>query len=252
MAQKPDNRANLFRLQIIIIDGGLLVLRNMIDQNLLAQGVTLSACLNNGKATITRLKSRGVITQVQYDLLFPTGGHVPTTSEMDFTLIVCLLRCLKCFGLNKKFDWNTTPISGDLTVEADICRLKAYRNQICHLPTTTGVQPNDFVTWWNDIEQILVRRSSPSLNIQQAIADFKNCPLDPEKEKRLQEEITKLKDYQADVNRLNKEIEQVQRDVSEVKKDVKEKMTEVEKKLENIEKRQDAGIFFNLWSFILS
>jgi hypothetical protein len=130
MAQKPDNRVHLFRLQIIIIDGGLLVLRNIIDQTLIAQGVTLSACLNNEKATITRLKSRGVITQVQYDLLFPAGGHVPTTSEMDFTLIVCLLRCLKCFGLNKNFDWVVTPISSDLTVEADICRLKAYRNQV--------------------------------------------------------------------------------------------------------------------------
>jgi hypothetical protein len=129
MAQKPDNRVHLFRLQIIIIDGGLLVLRNIIDQTLTAYGLTLSACLNNEKATIARLKSRAVITQSQYDILFPTGGQAPTTSEMDFTLIVCLLRCLKCFGLNKKFDWNTKPISTDLTVEADIYRLKAYRNE---------------------------------------------------------------------------------------------------------------------------
>jgi hypothetical protein len=130
MAQKPDNRVNLFRLQIIIIDGGLLVLRNIIDKTLTDQGITLSACLNNEKGTITRLKNRGVITQVQYDILFPTGGQSPTTSEMDFTLIICLLRCLKCFGLNKKFDWNTKPISTDLTVEADICRLKACRNEV--------------------------------------------------------------------------------------------------------------------------
>ncbi|XP_060553940.1 E3 ubiquitin-protein ligase DZIP3-like [Ruditapes philippinarum] len=238
-----DNRVHLFRLQIIIIDGGLLVLRNIIDQTLTAQGVTLSACLKNEKATIARLKSRGVITQVQHDILFPTGGQAPTTSQMDFTLIICLLRCLKCFGLNKKFDWNTEPISTDLTVEADICRLKDYRNEICHLPTTTGIQPHEFGTWWNDIEQILVRQSSPALNIQQAIADFKVCPLDLEEEKRLQEELKRWKDYEADVDRLNEEMKQVQTDVIEVKKDLKEveaKFTGVEKQLKAIEKRQDA------------
>ncbi|XP_060587187.1 E3 ubiquitin-protein ligase DZIP3-like isoform X2 [Ruditapes philippinarum] len=239
MAQKPDNRVHLFRLQIIIIDGGLLVLRHIIDQTLTAQGVTLSTCLNNEKATITRLKSRGVITQVQHDILFPTGGQAPTTSEMDFTLIICLLRCLKCFGLNKKFDWNTKPISTDLTIEADICRLKAYRNEICHLPTTTEIQPHDFVTWWNDIEQILVRRSSSALNIQQAIANFKTCPLDPEEEKRLQEEVKRWKDYEADVDRLNEEMKKMQTDVIEVKREVQAKFTGVEKKLEAIEKRQE-------------
>ncbi|XP_060598724.1 uncharacterized protein LOC132752419 [Ruditapes philippinarum] len=240
MAQKPDNRVHLFRLQIIIIDGGLLVLRNLIDQILTAKGITLSACLNNEKAIITRLKSSGVITQVQYDTLFPTGRQAPTTSEMDFTLIICLLRCLKCFGLNKKFDWKTKPISTDLTVEADICRLKAYRNEICHLPTTTGIQPNDFVTWWNDIEQILVRRSPAALNIQQEIADFKACPLDPEEEKRLQEEVKRWKDYEAVVDRLDEEMKQVQTDVIGVKKEVEAKFTGVEGKIGAIEKRQDA------------
>jgi peptidoglycan hydrolase CwlO-like protein len=98
----------------------------------------------------------------------------------------------------------------------------------------------------SDSVQILVRRSSPSLNIQQAIADFKTCPLDPEEEKRLQEEVTRWKDYEADVDRLNEKMKQVQTDVIEVKKDMKEveaKFTGVEKKLEAIENRQDAGMF---------
>jgi hypothetical protein len=130
MAQKLENRANLFRIQILIIDGGLLSLRNKIDQTLTAKGITLSACLNNERTTINGLKSRGIITQKQYDQLFPTSGQVPTTSDMDITLIICLLRNLKCFGLNKKFDWNATPLLTDVSVEADICRLKAYRNKV--------------------------------------------------------------------------------------------------------------------------
>ncbi|XP_060553396.1 E3 ubiquitin-protein ligase DZIP3-like [Ruditapes philippinarum] len=220
------NRVYLFRLQILIIDGGLLVLRNILDQTLASKGITLSVCLNQEKPTITRLKSRGNITQVQYDQLFPTVARVPTSSDMDITLIICLLRSLKCFGLNKKFDWNTTPKSTDVTIEADMYRLKAFRNKISHISKTTVIQPNEFVTMWNDIEQILVRLSSPALNIQQKIADFKTCTLDPEEEKRVQEEIKKWKDYEADVDRLKEEMT-----------DVKERVTEVEKNQEEIKRR---------------
>jgi hypothetical protein len=128
--QTPDNRIFLFRLQILVIDGGLLVLRNIMDQSLTSQCITFSACLNLEKSTITRLKSRGVITQVQYDVLFPAGGKVPISSDLDITLIICLLRNLKCFGLNKKFDWRATPAPTDVTMEADICRLKDFRNKV--------------------------------------------------------------------------------------------------------------------------
>ncbi|XP_060562784.1 uncharacterized protein LOC132722322, partial [Ruditapes philippinarum] len=225
--QTSDNRVYLFRLQILIIDGGLLVLRNFLNQSLSAQGLTLSVCLNQEKATITRLKSRGVITQVQYDQLFPTVGQVTTTSDMDITLIICLLRCLKCAGLKKKFDWSATPMSTDVTVEADICRLKAFRNKISHISETTVIQPIDFVTWWNDIEQILVRLSSPGLNVQQIIDAFKVCTLDSEEEKRVQEELKIWKDYEAEVDRLKEEVT-----------DINVRVTEVEKTQEEIKSRQ--------------
>ncbi|XP_060595397.1 uncharacterized protein LOC132749594 [Ruditapes philippinarum] len=131
--QTLDNRIFLFRLQILVIDGGLLVLRTILDQSLTSQCITFSACLNQEKSTITRLKSRGVITQVQYDVLFPAGGKVPSSSDLDITLIICLLRNLKCFGLNKTFDWRATPAQTDVSMEADICRLKDFRNKISHI-----------------------------------------------------------------------------------------------------------------------
>ncbi|XP_060602274.1 uncharacterized protein LOC132755426, partial [Ruditapes philippinarum] len=234
MSHKPENRINLFRLQILIIDGGLLVLRSLIDQTLTAQGITLSACLNQGKPTITHLKNKGVITQEQYDILFPTDGHVPTTSEMDLTLIfIFLLRCLRCFGLNRNFDWKASLISTDVSIEADICRLKAHRNDISHKTQTTDIEAHDFVTLWKDIEQILVRLSSPALNIQQTIDDFKTCPLDPEEEKRVQEEIQKWKDYEADVDRLKEEMTNVKERVTEVEKTQEEIKTRLEEEKRN-------------------
>ncbi|XP_060596526.1 uncharacterized protein LOC132750549 [Ruditapes philippinarum] len=224
--QTLDNRIFLFRLQILVIDGGLLVLRNILDQSLTSQCITFSACLNQEKSTITRLKSRGVITQVQYDVLFPAGGKVPTSSDLDITLIICLLRNLKCFGLNKNFDWRATPAQTDLTMEADICRLKDFRNKISHISTTTPIQQIDFTAWWNDIEQILVRRSSSALNVQQTIAEFKTCPLDLEEERRIQKEIEKWKDYEDEVYRL---------------KDIKATITDLKRDIDEIKRRQETG-----------
>jgi molybdopterin biosynthesis enzyme MoaB len=113
---------------MLIIDGGLLVLRNIFNQKL--QNVPLGAFLKNERHTITNLRSRGIITQVQYDLLFPTGGSGPTTTDIDITLIICLLRNIKLFGLNKNFQWNSIPAQGDTSVEADVSRLKMYRNEV--------------------------------------------------------------------------------------------------------------------------
>ncbi|XP_060586980.1 E3 ubiquitin-protein ligase DZIP3-like [Ruditapes philippinarum] len=168
----PENRIHLFRLQILIIDGGLLVLRSILDQTIAAKGITLKTCLNNERSKITRLHGNNVITQDQYDLLFPMGGQEPTTADMDITLISCLLANLKCFGLNKKFKWNATPAETDLTVEADICRLRNFRNKICHMSTTTGIEQNEFTTLWNEIEQILIRQNTPALNMHQNTCRF--------------------------------------------------------------------------------
>jgi hypothetical protein len=128
-AQASDNRIFLFRLQMLIVDGGLAVLRNYVDQELSAQSITLSGCLANEKTTIKLLKGRGIITQVQYDLLYPSSGTI-STSDLDITLIICLMRNLKCFKLNKMFNLNISSGQSDTSIEADICRLKNYRNEV--------------------------------------------------------------------------------------------------------------------------
>ncbi|XP_060567733.1 uncharacterized protein LOC132726433 [Ruditapes philippinarum] len=191
-AQASDNRIFLFRLQMLIIDGGLAVLRNYVDQELVAQSITLSGCLANEKTTIKLLKGRGIITQVQYDLLYPSSGTV-STSDLDITLIICLMRNLKCFKVNKKFNWNISPAQSDTSIDADICRLKQYRNEICHISTTTGIQYNDFITKWKEIEQILLRfdKVYPIRDFKQTITDFEYSPLDPTTEQRVTEEIEK-------------------------------------------------------------
>ncbi|XP_060586677.1 uncharacterized protein LOC132742326 [Ruditapes philippinarum] len=128
-------------------------------------------------------------------------------------------------------------------MEADIYRLKDFRNKISHISTTTAIKQNVFTTWWNYIEQILVRRSSQAVNIQQTIAEFKTCPLDLEEERRIQEEIKKWKDCEADVDRLKQEMTDVKENVTEVNKyleSIKENVTDVKKDLKDVKENDTA------------
>ncbi|XP_060565170.1 uncharacterized protein LOC132724352, partial [Ruditapes philippinarum] len=206
-----QNSCCLFRLQMLIIDGGLLVLRNIFNQKL--QNVPLGAFLKNERHTITNLRSRGIITQVQYDLLFPTGGSGPTTTDIDITLIICLLRNIKLFGLNKNFQWNSIPAQGDTSVEADVSRLKMYRNELSHISSTSGITLSEFTTKWTEIEQVLLRLNtavSPVPDLQKMIDDFKVNPLDPQAEIRVQKAIdswqTLEKGVEAELNVIKDKI----------------------------------------------
>ncbi|XP_053382063.1 uncharacterized protein LOC128549442 [Mercenaria mercenaria] len=154
-AADANNRVHLFRLQTLIIDGGLLILRNILDQNLHVQNISLSACLNTERPKITLLKRQNTITQVQYDLLYPpAGGKLPSTADFDITLIICLLRNLKTCGLNTKFKWNDPLQATDTSIEADVLRLKHFRNEVAHISTTTGIDVKTFNLKWTEIEQV--------------------------------------------------------------------------------------------------
>ncbi|XP_053379322.1 E3 ubiquitin-protein ligase DZIP3-like [Mercenaria mercenaria] len=226
-----ENRVYLFRLQVLIIDGGLLVLRNILDQKLNVQNITLSTCLSQEKPTITRLKNQKIITQVQYDLLYPPpGGKLPSTADFDITLIICLLRNLKCCGFNPKFSWNVIPNASDVSVEADIYRLKLHRNEISHISTTTGIQPKDFCLKWTEIEQSLLRLNTsvinPVPNLQQTIDDIEQSPLDLEAEERIQKEVDEWRKLEKGVE---VDLKQVKVDAQAIKEEVKQQHTSIQK-----------------------
>ncbi|XP_053381662.1 uncharacterized protein LOC123558371 [Mercenaria mercenaria] len=224
-------RIRLFRLQTLIIDGGLLVLRNILDQNLHIQNISLTACLNTERPTIRRLQGQKTITQVQYDLLYPpAGGQLPSTADFDITLIICLLRNLKTCGLNTKFKWNVTPQATDTSTEADVLRLKHFRNEIAHISKTTGIDVNTFFSKWTEIEQVLLRLNSsapnPDRNLQQTIDDFKSSSLDPEAEERIEETIKRWqemeKGLEADVQLVKAGLKEVKQLASENTRHIKE------------------------------
>ncbi|XP_053391996.1 uncharacterized protein LOC123534344 isoform X2 [Mercenaria mercenaria] len=239
-AAPTDNRVYLYRLLTLNIDYGTALVRNLIDDKCL--NTPLKTLLARERRAINNLRVNRKITKVQFDLLYPQSGD-PTTTDFDLTLAICLLRSLKHFGLNPRYTWNVTPQPGDISLEADLCRLRMYRNEFAHISSTVGIQESDFVAKWAIIEGALHRLNSlvqnPVQNLQQIIDDCKTGPLDPEAEKEIEKQIETMQKME---EKLEIEVQNIKNDVADVTKNVNIVSKDVHKLNEDVQathKRMD-------------
>ena len=106
-----------------------------------------------------------VLHKPQWDKLFPPGGVAPDSKTFDITLLFLLLT--KICGLTPPpSGWHTKPPSSDTSHEANLARVKFYRNDYYGHVTTTGVDTPTFSALWTEISGVLV-----SLGLDQAEVD---------------------------------------------------------------------------------
>ncbi len=162
------------RLSRLLVDKGTEALRNTLDA--IHAPPNLPAVLNANRTTLLKLKPR-VINDTQWDLLFPPSGNPPDSKTFDVTLLTVLLRNLS--GLPPPATgWNRMPAVTDNSRQANITRIKLFRNQVYGHVTSTDVDEKTFDNLWQEISKALVNLNIP----QKEIDDLKTCPLGPEEE----------------------------------------------------------------------
>jgi hypothetical protein len=111
------------RIQVLLVDGGTMVLRKIFDE----KTPPLAACLKQHQGTLAFLSKRNIINKQQYLLL---SHNALTSASLDISLLSCLLRNI-C-GLKSSTDpyWSTPPAPTDFSIEADLVRFRAYRNEV--------------------------------------------------------------------------------------------------------------------------
>ncbi len=169
-----QEKANFTRLSRLLVDKGTEALRNTLDA---IHAPNLPAVLNANKTTLLSRKRRRVINDTQWDLLFPPSGNPPNSKNFDVTLLTVLLRNLSGFPAPAT-GWNTMPPATDNSLQANITRIKLFRNQVYAHATSTKVDKTTFDHLWQEISKGLVDLKIP----QKEIDDFKICPLGPEEE----------------------------------------------------------------------
>ena len=158
MPSSSPERTNGAKLIRLIIDEGTDTMRKYFDSK--CPPATLTAILTNHKTKLNYLHTnKGVITDKQMNLLFPPAGMSQSKSKnYDITLLFVLIRTICGLTPPASTGWNKKPLSSDTSEAADLIRIKLYRNQISHI-ASTEVSHRDFISYWNEISEALVRLS---------------------------------------------------------------------------------------------
>ena len=156
-------KTNGAKLSRLLIDGGTTVLRKIFDGHHPPANLIIN--LNANYPILNTLLRRRVLNGHQWDKLFPPSGVPPDSNTFDITLLFLLLS--KICGLTPPpSGWHTKPPSSDTSHEANLARVKFYRNILYGHVTTTGVDTPTFSALWTEISGVLV-----SLGLDQAEVD---------------------------------------------------------------------------------
>ena len=96
-----------------------------------------------------------VLRLAQWDQLFPPNGDPADSKEFDITLLFLLLTNM-CGLTAPSSGWHAMPPVGDTSFEANLARVKFFRNELYGHVSTTGVEMSVFLSLWQEIRAVLV------------------------------------------------------------------------------------------------
>ena len=161
-------KTNGAKLSRLLIDGGTTVLRRIFDR--CHPSANLLADLNANYRTLDNLLRRRVLHTPQWDLLFPPGGATPDSNTFDITLLFLLLTNI-CGLSPPTSGWHTKPPASDTSFEANLARIKFFRNKLYGHVTTTGIDTPTFSALWLEISAVLVVLGLPQAEIDRLKAE---------------------------------------------------------------------------------
>ena len=185
-----EEKTNGTRLARLIIDGGTYVLRKLLD-SVYPERKLLAKELKKNFVKFQNLKSKRVIFDHQWEKLFPPSG-LPDSKEFDITLLHLLIREV-CYLPAPLTGWHKMPADDDQSLEANIARIKCFRNELCH-SVSTSIPNEEFEDKWNAIASSL---EAIKIGVyRKKIQALKNDSIDHKTQKRVEEEVEKWQQFQ--------------------------------------------------------
>ena len=190
--QETTNYARLCRL---VVDVGCQALRDTFDR--IHPPAGLPGVLASQKCTLQILRRKGILNASQWDTLYPTVHPTSVSSaNFDITLLVLLLRNICHLSPpTSTGSWDKLPPVSDGTMEANIVRVKYYRNMIYGHVTQASVDNVTFERHWQDIKNALIGLGADSATINR----LKHECMDPATAKRCREMMERWKKDDDDI-----------------------------------------------------
>ena len=204
--QETTHYARLCRL---LVDVGCTVLRDTFDS--IHPPANLHGVLSSPKVlhTLQSLQRRRILNPLQWGKLFPTVASTVSSANFDVTLLMVLLRNI-C-GLSPPVstgNWDKLPPDSDNSTQANIVRIKWYRNNIHAHATEASVDDPTFNALWQKISSaILALASGPHYTMYEtSISQLKTECMDPVVEAHY---VKLLNDWKKDDDSLKEMLEEL-------------------------------------------
>nr|XP_058951916.1 E3 ubiquitin-protein ligase DZIP3-like [Pocillopora verrucosa] len=151
--KETSNYANLCRL---LVEVGSVVLRELFDR--ICPPENLHAVLTNplNRAKLQTLRKKRVLSTSQWGKLDSVIKWSVSSGNFDSSLLLLLLRNI--FGLTLPASgWNNLPPGSDTSPEADINRIKFFRDRVFSHAANASVDDPTFSLYWNSIKDTFLR-----------------------------------------------------------------------------------------------
>ena len=213
-----NEKANFQRLTRLLMCGGGTLLRETFDS--IHSPETLPSTLSNPKIQ-TRLK-KSKITSREWNCLYLSPSLYGKSTAFDITLTFRLLRTI-CHLSPPATGWDSLPNSADHSLEADLARMKYYRNQVYGHNTTMEIPDAEFNYLWREISDALLRIAEGISHAKrdewkERIEKFLCAPLTPDEERCVQE----LRNWCKQDMDVKDKLEEVQQDIRNLREEVRQ------------------------------
>ena len=177
-----DENTNFARLCRLLVDVGCTVLCDTLDSK--HPHTNLHGVLSSPSvlSTLHSLRNRHFLSSLQWKKLFPAVASNVSSANFDVSLLMILLRNI-C-GLSPPVstgNWDKLPPDSDNSTDANIVRIKCYRNEVYAYASEASVDDPTFDDLWQKISSAILELG-PGTNktmYETAIKQLKTERMDP-------------------------------------------------------------------------
>ena len=201
---------NYARLCCLLVEVGSCVLRDTFDR--INPPSDLHKHLMTHHTKLQQLQKKKVLNPTQWGKLYPALRTPVSSKNFDITLLTVLLRNI-CSLSPPATGWDALPPATDMSSEADIARVKYFRNTVYGHAEKASVDDATFNVYWQDIKDVLVRLGGPLH--EKAVNNLKNECMDPVFEEHYREV---LKEWKRDDDNTKDKLDEIDRKLEELMK----------------------------------
>ena len=177
-----DENMNFARLCRLLVDVGCTVLRDTFDSK--HPPTNLHGVLSSPSvlSTLHSLRNRHFLSSLQWKKLFPAVASNVSSANFDISLLMILLRNI-C-DLSAPVDtrsWDRLPPDSDDSTEANIVRIKCYKNDVYVHASEASVDDPTFNDLWQKISSAILELGpgTDKTIYETAIEQLKTERMDP-------------------------------------------------------------------------